>query len=210
MPRSASRPSSKKKTSRPKSALRLRTKGSIKKMKKKSVSIGSKAMDTANIGATVHGRTQSLKKLAQRRASLTQDPDQPWVRRPSVTAGSGFASAAEEMAAAVTAMEEEEQQAAATASGEADEAEMGEAPGLAKTDGTALTQGEIAFVEAMMAKYGDGTSDGSKGHGTGFGYKKMAKDREINVTGVTAGGCKRLFARCRKQRQAAAAALADA
>ena len=81
------------------------------------------------------------------------------------------------------------------------------APGLAKTGGTALTQGEIAFVEAMMAKFGDGTSDGSKGHGTGFGYKKMAKDREINVTGVTAGGCKRLFARYRKQRQAAA--LAD-
>lgn len=174
MPRSASRPSSKRKTTRSNSALKLRSKGMIKKAKKKAVSIGSVGMDTANVGSHVHGRTQSLSKLAQRRASLLQDPKQN-VRR-SVSGG----SAADEMAAAVAAMDMEER---------AEREQEMKAAAIPPPSTSELTEGERTFVEVMAAKYGDGT---------GGGFKKMAKDTEVNVTKVSASMIKRLFGRYRK------------
>eukprot|EP01043_Picozoa_sp_COSAG02_P028155 COSAG02_NODE_1694_length_11277_cov_36.084855_3_plen_202_part_00 len=174
MPRSASRPSSKRKTSRSNSALKLRSKGMMKKAKKKAVSIGSAGMDTANVGSHVHGRTQSLSKLAQRRASLLKDPKQN-VRR-SVSGG----SAADEMAAAVAAMDMEER---------AEREQEMKVAAMPPPPTTELTEGERTFVQVMAAKYGDGT---------GGGFKKMAKDTEINVTKVSASMIKRLFGRYRK------------
>jgi hypothetical protein len=145
-----------------KNSLRLRTKGVMKKAKKKAVSVGSVGMDTALVGSHVHGRTQSLAKLAARRASLVQDPKQN-VRR-SVSGG----SAADEMAAAVAAMDMEERAERET--------EM-KAAAMPPPSTTALTEGERAFVEAMAEKHGDGT---------GGGFKKMAKDTDINATNVSA------------------------
>jgi hypothetical protein len=173
MPRSASSSSSSRRMTR-KNALRLRTKGVMKKAKKKAVSVGSVGMDTALVGSHVHGRTQSLAKLAARRASLVQDPKQN-VRR-SVSGG----SAADEMAAAVAAMDMEERAERET--------EM-KAAAMPPPSTTALTEGERAFVEAMAEKHGDGT---------GGGFKKMAKDTDINATNVSASMIKRLFARYRK------------
>jgi hypothetical protein len=154
--------------------MKLRKNGAIKKAKKKAVSIGSAGMDQALVGTMVSGRSQSISVKAERRKSLVQDPKQN-VRR-SVSGG----TAADEMAAAVAAMDMEERMER--------EVEMKAAapPPVATTD---LTPGERAFVEAMAAKYGDGTAGG---------FKKMHKDTEINVTDVTAGMIKRLFARYRK------------
>jgi hypothetical protein len=167
MPRSAGRPSAKRKVS-------LKSRGVIKKAKKRAVSIGSAGMDAANVGSHVHGRTQSLAKLAQRRASLVCDPKQN-VRR-SVSGG----SAADEMAAAVAAMAMEER---------AEREQEMRAAVMPPPSTTDLTEGERAFVEVLAAKYGDGT---------GGGFRKMAEDTEINVTKVSASRIKRLFMRYRK------------
>ena len=154
--------------------MKLRKNGAIKKAKKKSVSIGSAGMDQALVGTMVSGRSQSISVKAERRKSLVCDPKQN-VRR-SVSGG----TAADEMAAAVAAMDMEERKER--------EVEM-KAAATPPPSTTELTPGERAFVEAMAAKYGDGTAGG---------FKKMAKDTDINVTAVTAGMMKRLFARYRK------------
>ena len=108
--------------------------------------------------------------MCARRASLVQDPKQN-VRR-SVSGG----SAADEMAAAVAAMDMEERAERET--------EM-KAAAMPPPSTTALTEGERAFGEAMAEKHGDGT---------GGGFKKMAKDTDINATNVSASMIKRLFA----------------
>jgi hypothetical protein len=58
-------------------------------------------------------------------------------------------------------------------------------------------QGEQAFVEAMAAAYGEAGSATTQG-ATGFAYKKMAQDKEINATGISAGKIKRLFVKYQK------------
>jgi len=165
MPRSASRPSNRKKTSRSTSASRIRTKGSIRKIKRAAVKIGSKALEQA-LDSTISAgsRSQSVNKLRQRRRSMLANQ-----------------ADAADMAAACMDLE----------GGNSSSAEVTMKPEPPpKTDPTDLSPGEKAFVEVMARKWGDGTAGG---------FKKMAKDTDINTTNASAGAIKRLFQKYRLQ-----------